>query len=294
MANVLVIGSSNVDFVGISEDLLIKKQSNPGKINVYFGGVMKNVCENLARLGHECTFVTAIGDDLYGLKMKDYLKELGIKTIIPESKLPSATNLVINDSNKKIIAGICDPRIIDEITVDFVESNKNLINTFNYIVLDSNLNEDVIAYIFNNFQSKNIICEAISSAKVQRFQKFLDKIYLLKCNIGEAQTLMNINLSERDLVGGLLARGVKNVVVSNSSEDIYYGNDARDIGFVEVKKITDFKSTTGCGAALLSGVIDGLISKKSIKESVSFGNQLATITLQAEGPTSEEIAKFKH
>ena len=37
--------------------------------------------------------------------------------------------------------------------------------------------------------------------------------------------------------------------------------DARDIGFVEKKKITDFKSTAGCGAALLSGVIDGFNSK---------------------------------
>lgn len=294
MANILVIGNSNIDFVGTSDELLIKKQSNPGKIKVYFGGVMKNVCENLARLGNICTFITAIGDDLYGMKMKEYLKDLKIETIIPESKFPSSTNLVINDSNKKILAGICDPRIIDEITIKFIESKKDLINSYNYIVLDSNLSEEVIAYIFNNFQNKNIICEAISSAKVQRFQKFLDKIYLLKCNIGEAQTLMNINLSERDLVGGLLARGVKNVVVSNSSEDIYYGNDARDIGFVEVKKITDFKSTAGCGAALLSGVIDGLIQNKSIKEAVTFGNQLASITLQAEGPTSEDITKFKH
>lgn len=294
MANVLVIGNSNVDFVGISDEFLIKKQSNPGKINVFFGGVMKNVCENLARLGNKCTFITAIGSDLYGMQMKEYLNYLGINTIFPNTNLPSATNLVINDSNRKIVAGICDPRIIDEITVPFIESNKELIKTFDYIVLDSNLNEEVIAYIFNNFSNKNIVCEAISPAKVLRFQKYLDKIYLLKCNIGEAQTLMNISLSERDLVGGLLARGVKNVVVSNSSEDIYYGNDARDIGFVEVKKVTEYKSTSGCGAALLSGVIDDLIQNKSIKEAVSFGNELAALTLQAEGPTSTDIIKFKH
>ena len=99
---------------------------------------------------------------------------------------------------------------------------------------------------------------------------------------------------EKDLVGGLLARGVKNVVVSHGSHDIFFGHDVRKIDLVKVEEVMDFENTTGCGDALTSGVIDHFIRGYSLKESVTFGNELSRLTLMSKGATTKEIEKYRH
>jgi pseudouridine kinase len=47
----LIIGASGLDVVGRLEDDLLAGTSNPARIRAGFGGVARNVAENLARLG---------------------------------------------------------------------------------------------------------------------------------------------------------------------------------------------------------------------------------------------------
>ncbi len=48
---VVVIGAAGVDIVGRLESDLHEGSSNPARIRTTFGGVARNVAENLARLG---------------------------------------------------------------------------------------------------------------------------------------------------------------------------------------------------------------------------------------------------
>ena len=104
---------------------------------------------------------------------------------------------------------------------------------------------------------------------------------------------MGIDLVEKDLVSGLLARGAQNVVVSHGSKDIYFGNNHRyKIDLVHVDEIKQIENTTGCGDALTSGVIDYYLSGKKLKEAVAFGYELSKVTLMTKGATSKEISKY--
>ena len=69
----LLIGGSNIDYIGISQNKLISNVSNIGTISISFGGVMRNICENLARLNNNITFITAIGKDTLGQELKKQL-----------------------------------------------------------------------------------------------------------------------------------------------------------------------------------------------------------------------------
>ena len=80
----LLIGGSNIDYIATSKDKLIKKVSNIGTVSISFGGVMRNIAENLARLGNKIDFLTAIGDDANGKAMRDDLESLGINVIAPK------------------------------------------------------------------------------------------------------------------------------------------------------------------------------------------------------------------
>ena len=44
-------------------------------IGISFGGVGKNIAENIARLGISSKLITALGDDFYGNGIREYLKK---------------------------------------------------------------------------------------------------------------------------------------------------------------------------------------------------------------------------
>ena len=292
--SLLIIGGSNIDYIATSKDKIQNGVSNIGTISISFGGVARNICENLVRLGAEIDFITAIGNDLYGENIKNNLVNLGVNVIFPKVDLPTSSYLAINDNNHDLALSICDNRIIDELNSTFLSKYYDFILEHEYIILDANLNEDALKYIFSNFSDKKIIVDAISPAKVLKFKNYLDKIYLLKCNKFEAKALIQDYKNEEELISKILNLGVKNIVVSFGASDIYYGNKS-GIGFVKNDLVKDFVNTSGCGDALTSGIIDQYIrSNKSLKDSIIFGNKLSKVTLMTSSATSIEISKYSH
>ena len=63
---VLVIGAAGIDIVGRIKSELQNASSNPARIRTSFGGVARNVAENLARLGQPVVLLTALGNDQAG------------------------------------------------------------------------------------------------------------------------------------------------------------------------------------------------------------------------------------
>ena len=290
----LLIGGSNVDYIATSRDKLQKRVSNIGEVSISFGGVMRNIAENLARLGNKIDFITAIGEDANGKEMRNELIKLGINVITPKTDYPSGSYVAINDANHDMVDAICDNRIIRDLTTEFLKSQHDLIASHEYVIMDANISEEPIDYLFNTYPSKKFIVEAISPSKVLKFKNYLDKLFLIKCNIHEARMLMGIDLMEKDLVSGLLARGVKNVVVSHGAHDVYFGENYRRVDLVKVNEVKEFENTTGCGDALTSGVIDYFLRGKKLKEAVAFGNELSRLTLMSKSATSKEIEKYRH
>ena len=60
--------------------------SNPGRISASAGGVTRNVCENLARLGADVRLITAVGDDLYADMIRRECVAAGID--VPHRAVP--------------------------------------------------------------------------------------------------------------------------------------------------------------------------------------------------------------
>ena len=115
----LLIGGSNIDYIATSKEKLQRRVSNIGEVSVSFGGVMRNIAENLTRLGNKVDFITAIGEDANGKAMKNQLIELGVNVITPKSEYPTGSYVAINDSNHDMVDGICDNRIIKDLNSTF-------------------------------------------------------------------------------------------------------------------------------------------------------------------------------
>ena len=288
MSKIILIGGSNVDFIATSDSPIIEKTSNIGKISISHGGVMRNVCQNLATLNNECIFFTCLGNDSFGKSIKEELDSLKVTTLFPFTNLPTSKYVVINDSNHDIKEAICDNRVIDELNINFIKKHIEIFNESNYIFLDSNLNEEFIHDLYDLFPNKKICFDAISRQKVRKFKDLLLKTYLIKCNIYEAQELVGENIDNDELLDKFISLGVKSIIISRGSSSILYLDNFQK-GEIKIKKVDNFINTTGCGDALFSGIIDKLCENKSLKESIEFGIKLSLLTLQDEKACSEKI-----
>jgi len=293
MKDLLIIGGSNIDYTASSVNPLIPEDSNIGHLNISFGGVARNVVENLARLGDKITFITAIGNDAGGQKLRRDLRSLKVKVFAIEDKnCPTSSYLSINDNLGNMTVGVCDSRILDCRTTKDIAFFNDITSKHHNIVLDANLNQETIDYIFANYFSHLFYVEAVSASKVSRFRKHLKEIYLFKMNYLEAKTLMNEDKDIHTLANDILSAGVKNVVISNGSNPIVYGNASR-IEDLPVEKATHIVSECGAGDALFAGVLHEMIEKgKNLGASVKFGAMLSKATLQVSTTVNPDIKRL--
>ena len=74
---ILVLGASIVDIFGFCGRSYAQRDSIPGHIKISFGGVCRNIAENLARVGVETKFISTLGDDENGKSIFEHSKKLG-------------------------------------------------------------------------------------------------------------------------------------------------------------------------------------------------------------------------
>lgn len=265
MDKIVVIGLSNIDYMGFPFNKLIPKDSNLGTVTISFGGVGRNICENLLRLGHKITFMTCIGKDTNGENLEKELVSLGCNIIKPLTDKPSASYLCINDEKNDMALALCDESIASELNIDFLDKNREVLEKSEYIVLDANLKEEVIDYITKTYSHKKLIADGISTVKVRRFKNSLNRLYLLKVNSMEYNEIKEFAKPQ-------------NLIVTKGSKSIDY-YDGEKWNIIDVTPAPYVVSTTGCGDALLSGTISGLVKGYDFFRAIHEGQELAKKTL---------------
>lgn len=293
MSKILVIGGSNIDYNASSINKIIDKDSNIGELKISYGGVARNIVENLARLDDEVTFITFLSEKDNGRNLKKQLEDLNVKVLNPESNYPSSSYIAIFDSSGDMKVAICDSKIIDNCSFEDIYQYKDVISSFDMVVLDANVNENIIDGLFKSFPNKKYLIEAVSANKVKRFEKHLDKIYLFKSNLLEARHLLNKeNDSSLSLAKQLMSKGVRNVVITEGAGPVIIGENS-DVIYITPKPLDKIVNATGAGDSLFAGLIHGLIHNKSLTESVAFGIKVSQVTLMSDSAVSPDIGKLK-
>lgn len=293
---VCVIGGCNIDFIAKSFEKINMKDSNPGTLEYSFGGVAKNIAENLLKMGIENKFISVFGDDVYSREIKDYLKKIGLD--FSNSKFLTnrgmSNYISILDENNDLFTAISSMEVLDEINIEFISKLIDLIKSYKYIVMDTNLREDVLEYICKNCPNSKIIVDCVSRKKALKIKKLLKYIYLLKPNIYEAEELTDVSYkNESDLekiVNVFLEKGVQKVFISMGEKGILYA-DKNENGIVKINEKSKIENTSGCGDAAMSGIIFGVVNEKDILECTKLGNVAGFITAQSMDTVSEDISE---
>ena len=143
------VGAANIDLMGRSRAPLVMEDSNPGFIGMSVGGVTHNICENAARMGAPVKLITAVGDDVYGEKIRRECQAAGIDTagfLVAEGD-SSSIYLSLHDHNGEMAVAMSDMRVLQKLSVEFLKGKNSVLRGAGAIVVDCGLPEEILGYI---------------------------------------------------------------------------------------------------------------------------------------------------
>ena len=196
-----IIGGANMDMSATLNGAFIAADSNPGHIEVGYGGVARNIAHNLALLGARTQLLTVFGGDLFGGLMHDYCKQQGIDVHLSEreSSQRSGIYLCLHNQGGEMIAAVADTEAIRLITPEWLAKRIGEINMSEFIVADTNVTEDSIRWLMENVTAPLFI-DGVSSTKAHRVVNALRKCklpYLHTLKYAQAQSQRSFS-SHRD------------------------------------------------------------------------------------------------
>ncbi|MCG8571932.1 MAG: carbohydrate kinase family protein [Spirochaetes bacterium] len=281
---VIVIGGSNMDVQGFPDDSFTLRDSNPGQVSQSCGGVARNIAENLGRLEVDVCLISVVGNDANGKTLKMITRQAGVdvKDIEQINGKPTSTYLSILDGQGDMIAAINDMALLKNINIPFLEKKFDVINNGDYLVLDANLSQNAIDYIFDHFSDKKIYVDTVSIPKSQKYIKHFQHIDCLRPNRLEAEFLTNTKIKndqDMDQAGKkLLDMGIKKVIICWGKNGIYFYS--QDQSHHMTAPPVDIVNVTGAGDSVTAAFVYADVNNLAVESSISFALGAAALTLK--------------
>lgn len=295
MALISVIGGANVDLSATLNDAFIASDSNPGHVEVGYGGVARNIAHNLSLLGARTQLLTIFGGDLFGGLLHDYCKQQGIDVHLSEreSSARSGMYLCIHNHGGEMIAAVADTDIIKGITPEWLEKRSGELNLSDFIVADTNISEDAIRWLMDKV-TVPLFIDGVSSTKAHRVINALQKaklpyLHTLKLNLKEALAVTNTS-TYADAAQALLNLGVAHVYITLGADGVYCRNAAEEWLFPALPG--EVVNTTGAGDAFLAGVVYAYAKKIDFPQTAHYGLMAARATLMSPKAVNPDIANI--
>jgi pseudouridine kinase len=290
-----VIGGANVDLSASLNDAFIAADSNPGHIDIGYGGVARNIAHNLALLGTKVQLLTVFGGDLFGGLLHDHCIQQDIDVHLSEriSNLRSGVYLCINNHGGEMIAAVADTECVRAITPEWLTKRNGEINTSDYIIADTNITEDALRWLMENVTAPLFI-DGVSTTKAHRIVNALTNaklpyLHTLKLNLKEALAVTNTS-SYAEAAQALLNLGVAHVYITLGSEGVYARTAAEEWLFPALPG--DIVNTTGAGDAFLAGVVFAHAKGIDFPQTAQYGLMAARATLLSPKAVNPDIANI--
>lgn len=298
---VLVIGAAGIDLVGRLKGELKPGTSNPGQIRSSFGGVARNVAENLARLGQLVNLITAVGQDNEGERLLQDLQEAGVNTrwIVRSDEQCTGSYLAVINPGGTLQFALDDMGVIAAITPEYIRQIENVITHSSVIFLDANLSKETLRTVFSLARKARVpVCaDPTSTILAGKLKPFLNRLFLTTPNGGEAEILCNFSakITHRrqalEAAKCLVGQGVGIAIITLAEQGLCYATSEVS-GFIQALRTT-IVDPTGAGDALSAAVIFALLNEIPLDDAVRLGVSAASLTLQSRGAVVPDLTLEK-
>lgn len=288
MNKLMIIGGVSVDLMGQATASLRSQDSNPGTVTLSFGGVGRNIAENIARLKSAVTLISVFGEDVLGHLCFDACQEAGINvTHAVFAPQPTSAYLAILDQSGDMALAISDNSILSHLKYETIEPQLVEMTEEDVLVLESNLSEDLIATILTQ-KHCIIACDPISTRKAEKFRSHLHQIDIFKPNVLEAEIYVGYQLkSDADFLKALhyfRSKGISEIIISAAEKGIYASMN-NDYFHLQSVIITP-QNVTGAGDAFMGSY---LVFRQSepFQKSLELAYATAILTLQSKATVAD-------
>jgi len=268
--------------------------SNPVRGERSFGGVARNVAENLARLGVDTSLVSIVGDDESGAELVAHLKLSGVNTdrIAVAASWATGEYVAIMDRTNDLTVGASDMTILDSLTIAAVEWIRSTPSPPDWIFADCNLPPDVLAFFIATGAAggSRLAIDAVSIPKVARLGRDLHGLDLLFINEGEARAYLGREREPQasELACELVRRGAATVVLTLGARGLVVA-DAADVTSHAAPSIVA-RDMTGAGDALIAGTLLRLMEGLPPRSAIDTGILLAGLTVESAASVHPDLS----
>jgi pseudouridine kinase len=286
---VLVVGAAGMDTKGWALGTIQSGTSNPGSIRISFGGVARNVAENLARLGEVPILLSVVGADRSGRRIREQAVEAGVDVsqLIESWEHHTGAYMAVLGRDGQLQVSIDDMAVLSALTPALVYSKRRLIQEADMVVVDANLSAGVLKTLVNQAKKYNVPVSAdpTSVSLAERLRPHLSDLFMVTPDIPEAEVLCGRGLRNSrgqgiEAAKQLVSMGVQVAIVTLAELGVCYATP--DVsGHVPAVK-TRVVDRTGAGDALTAGIVFGMLNDFPIDEAVRLGAAAASLTLQEE------------
>ena len=292
ISRVLCIGGAAVDRKYRALDAIRPGTSNPVISERSFGGVARNVAENIARLGVSVSLASMLGKDENGRALLDDLERLGIGTQFMAASDAHATAeyVAVLQPDGELAFGLANMAIFDDLTPALL-SRINLDAQPGRLFADCNLPSETLHTLIDiaRRQSLTLAIDAVSTPKVARLPRDLTGVGVLFLNLDEARTYLGQTEASPDEVATrLLACGAGHVVLTLGENGLVAADRSgvHRIGSVNAKIV----DATGAGDALIAATLVALLNGHSLTEATRLGTAAAALTVESTASVRSDLS----
>lgn len=300
-APVLVIGATGIDIIGRLQGELKAGTSNPAHIRTSFGGVARNIAENLAHLGQPVCLLSAVAADQMGDDLLNQIQAAGvdIHAVLRPPDANTGSYLAVLDSKSKLRFALDDMRVIQNITPAYLKQHAHLFQQASLLSLDANLPAATLRTAFSLARKAQIpvFADPTSYTLAPKLTPYLPQIAMLIPNAAEAAIYCETPFIPKDPQQALNAaktivgRGVRLTIITLAEFGVCYATPYTQGHIPAIH--TEIVDPTGAGDALTATLIFALLNDIPLDDAMRLGVSAASLTLRHRGAVYPDLTLEK-
>lgn len=301
MRQLTVLGSVNADHV-----LRVGSFPRPGETlhgqgySVIAGGKGANQAVAAARLGANVSFIACVGDDSFGLNIRQEFEKDGINidAVMIEKDTPTGIAMIqvaATGENSICISAEANACL----TPQRIAAHTRIIEQADMLLLQLEVPMESIEYAAE-IANKSGTTVILNPAPAQHLSdKLLKLIDIITPNETEAEILTGIKVfdaqSAQLAADALHKKQIKTVLITLGSQGVWLSKEGEGSQIMGYK--VDAVDTTAAGDTFNGAFLTALLEDKSLNEAVQFAHAAAAITVTGQGaqssiPYRQDVTEF--
>ena len=282
--SIVVTGAIFLDVKGFPSGSFIPSGRNAGKVEYVYGGVSRNIVENIANIGLDATFLSLTDESGAGKDAVTYLKERHVHTEYIESvPCGMGTWLAVFNEHGDVFASVSQRPDLMPLKKTIAISGDQVFSHADSFLLEIDMDEELVAAFMALAKKYRVpVYAAVSNMGIAlRRMEYLRQCDCFVCNLTEASLLFNQDLGSipLDIFPGrlqelIIEAGIHSMVITAGKDGCFYASDKGIKGQLPSMDVRVI-DTTGAGDAFFAGTCSALTYGMDLRSACRIGTMLA-------------------